>query len=65
MPIMDGDTLAAKLETLAPTLPMVLMSGNRAPAGVVLGTNRRVFIEKPATREALLAAVERVLGAVA
>ncbi|MBL8914203.1 MAG: response regulator [Archangium sp.] len=65
MPVMDGDALAKKLETVAPGLPMVLMSGNRAPADLTLDAQRRVFIEKPATREALLEAVDRVLGSVA
>ncbi|MFT3708228.1 MAG: ATP-binding protein [Archangium sp.] len=65
MPVLDGDALARKLETLTPDLPVVLMSGNRAPAGFDARGGKRVFVEKPASREALLAALDSVLGVTA
>ena len=58
MPELDGDALAARLAELHPTLPLVLMSGNRAPAEEPSG--RHTFIEKPVDRASLLAAIDRV-----
>lgn len=59
MPVLDGAALAAKLTELEPTLPIVFMSGERAPGELLLGVRRR-FLEKPVTRETLLRAIEAV-----
>jgi signal transduction histidine kinase len=57
MPELDGEELARRLATLYPSLPVVLMSGNRQPGDDVLAAPGRAFVEKPATVEALLAAI--------
>ncbi len=61
MPVLDGDALAARLCELHPTLPLVLMSGNRAPAAESPGAHH-AFIEKPVDRASLLGAIDRVCG---
>jgi CheY-like chemotaxis protein/anti-sigma regulatory factor (Ser/Thr protein kinase) len=61
MPVLDGDELAARLGELYPTLPLVLMSGNRAPAAESPG-GHHAFVEKPVDRASLLGAIERVCG---
>jgi hypothetical protein len=60
MPELDGDELARHLEKLAPTLPVVLMREPHPRRGRL---TRRVFLEKPVAREALLAALDAVLAA--
>jgi CheY-like chemotaxis protein/two-component sensor histidine kinase len=64
MPVLDGAGLAARLTELEPTLPLVLMSGNRIPDESLLGP-RRLFLEKPVGRATLLRAIEQVRGAAA
>jgi len=61
MPVLDGAGLAARLTELEPTLPLVLMSGNRVPEEHLLGP-RRLFLEKPVARATLLRAIEQVRG---
>lgn len=59
MPLMDGEALAARLRVLAPSLPVVLISGHAAAPAAEAG---RVFVEKPFSRESLLAAIEVAIG---
>ena len=60
MPVLDGETLASRLATLSPGLPLILMSGNREPAS---GGEKRLFLEKPIEHQALLQAIARLCGA--
>jgi CheY-like chemotaxis protein len=59
MPVLDGEALAARLSELDPSLPLVLMSGNRQPPASLLGP-RRGFVDKPVDRKALLDTIRRV-----
>ena len=59
MPVLDGAGLAARLTELSPTLPLVLMSGDRTPEEHLLA-GRRLFLEKPVVRAALLGAIEQI-----
>ncbi len=61
MPVLDGDALAERLGELYPALPLVLMSGNRAPAAESPG-GHHAFLEKPVDRATLLGANDRVCG---
>jgi CheY-like chemotaxis protein len=59
MPVLDGETLAARLLELDASLPLVLMSGNRQPSASLLGP-RRGFVDKPVDRRVLLDTIRRV-----
>jgi CheY-like chemotaxis protein len=59
MPVLDGEALATRLSALDPSLPLVLMSGNRQPSASLLGP-RRGFVDKPVDRKALLDTIRRV-----
>lgn len=61
MPGLDGESLARRLAALRPSLPVVLMSGNRKPDGETLDSPLREFVPKPVTQHTLLAAIERVV----
>jgi len=60
MPGMQGDELARLLSTKHPALPVVLMSGNLAPADEVLQHPRRAFVPKPTSKADLAAAIDAV-----
>jgi two-component system cell cycle sensor histidine kinase/response regulator CckA len=60
MPGMDGETLARALRSSHPALPMVLISGNRAPDPELIADLPRTFLPKPVTDETLLAAIREV-----
>ncbi len=63
MPRMDGETLANTLAQRRPTLPVLLMSGNRTPGPDVLRAPGRAFVEKPVDRASLCAQLEALIGA--
>jgi signal transduction histidine kinase/CheY-like chemotaxis protein len=58
---MDGVTLALRLGELRPTLPVVIVSGNREPSPGVLQGQLREFLPKPVTHEALREAIVRLV----
>ena len=60
MPELDGEALARQVASLYPELPIVLCSGNRQPAADVMSAPRRLFVAKPASSEALVAAIEQL-----
>src|SRR5438477_3752610 len=47
MPRMSGTDLASSLRSDAPAIPLILVSGEAAPADVVDPRNGVLFIEKP------------------
>ena len=57
LPDLDGATLAARARSQHPALPVVLMSGDRVPASGF------PHLAKPFSAAALVAAVQRALGA--
>ena len=58
MPGMDGEALSRALQESHPALPMVLISGNRAPGADVVAGAPRAFLPKPVANDALFAAIE-------
>jgi CheY-like chemotaxis protein len=60
----DGISLAARLKQLAPTLPLVLMSGDDVARlrGQQFGADFAGYLQKPFTAADLLATVARVLA---
>jgi CheY-like chemotaxis protein/anti-sigma regulatory factor (Ser/Thr protein kinase) len=60
MPCLDGEELAAVLAEKFPSLPLVLMSGNRTPAAHLLEGPARTFLPKPLDRSSLRGAIGRV-----
>jgi signal transduction histidine kinase len=58
MPRLDGGLLAERLALDHPALPVVLVSGNRAPPQQWPGPQRRVFLEKPFEHAALRQAID-------
>ena len=64
MPGLDGEALSRRLAAEHPALAVVLFSGNRVPASDVIAAPRRAFLEKPATRLALVAAIQRARASI-
>jgi len=62
MPNLDGEALALHVAGTQPTLPMVLMSGNRRPDSALVPGLPRTFLMKPIGGEELRAAVARMIG---
>lgn len=62
MPVLDGIELATRLAKSAPQLPVLLISGDRAPADA-LDSPLRAFVAKPVERKALVAAIEQLIEA--
>lgn len=60
MPRMDGETLARRLESLRPGLPLIMMSGNREPAPDLLQRSLSRYLTKPVSVQHLLDAVGEV-----
>jgi CheY-like chemotaxis protein len=60
MPRLDGGLLAERLAQEHPTLPLVLLSGNRAPPPAGPGPQRRAFLEKPFEHAALRRAIDEL-----
>ena len=63
MPHLDGEQLAVALSEQRPQLPLVLVSGNRAPLARVLTHPKRAFVPKPLNQRALVDAIGQVLAA--
>lgn len=63
MPHLDGEQLALALSEQRPSLPLVLVSGNRAPLARVLTHANRAFVPKPLNQRALVEAIGQVLAA--
>jgi signal transduction histidine kinase len=61
MPGMDGETLASRLAVLRPSLPVVLISGDRAPASAAMEGGRRSFVAKPLAHATVSEAVAAAL----
>ncbi len=61
MPILDGLELAARLAVSHPSLPVLLVSGDRAPPQASSGAPRG-FVAKPIERRGLLAALEQLIS---
>jgi len=64
MPQMDGFTLAARLEELYPTLPVVVMSGTRSHNAKFTGPthpNVRKFLLKPVSLDVLIQTVLEII----
>jgi two-component system, cell cycle sensor histidine kinase and response regulator CckA len=57
MPRLDGGLLAEQLSREHPALPVVLVSGNRAPPPAS-GAQRRAFLEKPLRHQELRRAID-------
>jgi FixJ family two-component response regulator len=55
---MAGDVLASRLSSTHPTLPVVIISGNRAPSLAADTGAPRQFLPKPVSAEALCAAIQ-------
>ncbi|MBY0229507.1 MAG: response regulator [Gemmataceae bacterium] len=64
MPRMDGEQALAELRSLAPTLPVVLMSGysEREVEERFAGQGLAGFVQKPFTRASLRVVLEQALG---
>lgn len=62
MPVLDGIELAARLAKSSPRLPVLLISGDRAPAEAI-ASPLRAFVAKPIERKGLVAAIEQLLEA--
>ena len=62
MPGMDGVELAARLAETRPALPVVLISGDRAPS-LPSGERRRAFVPKLLTQDGLVDAIDDVMQA--
>ncbi len=62
MPLLDGEALAQRLATERPDLPVVLLSGNRAPPTPLMLSPHRASVEKPVSQQALLAAIVAARG---
>jgi CheY-like chemotaxis protein len=62
MPNVDGEQLAAALAERYPKLPLLLVSGDRAPLGPILSQPRRAFVPKPLTQKAVVDALAGVLS---
>ena len=60
MPVMDGEAFAARLAEVEPSLPLVLMSGNRQPKAELVAAPHRAFVEKPVDAATLLGAIDDV-----
>jgi signal transduction histidine kinase len=60
MPRLDGGQLEARLAQTFPSLPVVLLSGNRAPPPTSGGPGRRAFLEKPFEHAALRRAIDEL-----
>ncbi len=63
MPHLDGEQLALALSEQRPHLPLVLVSGNRAPLARILTHPKRAFVPKPLNQRALVDAISQVLAA--
>lgn len=62
MPNLDGEALALHVADTFPTMPMVLMSGNRRPDRALTPGLPRTFLMKPIGGEELREAVARVIN---
>lgn len=62
MPRLDGELLSHQIHRIAPSLPVLLISGNRSPSPSTL-RGPRAFLPKPATPQALRDAIEGLLAA--
>jgi signal transduction histidine kinase/ActR/RegA family two-component response regulator len=63
MPGIDGEQLAALLAEQQPTMPVVLLSGNRIPSESFVTSPLRAFLPKPLSQTSLADALARVLQA--
>lgn len=61
MPRLDGELLADEIRSIAPRLPVVLISGNRSPAHATL-RGLRAFLPKPTTPQAVRDAIEALIS---
>ncbi len=61
MPEMDGEQLAARVTALRPTLPIVMISGDRQPVRISNLGARRAFVAKPIDAAALRGALDSVM----
>jgi FixJ family two-component response regulator len=64
MPEINGLEVQRKLLEMAPSIPVILMSGRDAPAvrSVALAQGATAFLAKPFADEALLGAIREALG---
>jgi signal transduction histidine kinase/CheY-like chemotaxis protein len=63
MPGIDGERLAALLAEQQPTMPVLLLSGNRTPSESFVASPLRAFLPKPLSQTSLADALARVLQA--
>ena len=61
MPRMSGTDLASSLRSDAPAIPLILVSGEGAPADMIDPGNGVLFIEKPFAPKVLLEAASQFL----
>ncbi len=61
MPGIDGERLASLLAEQQPTLPVVLLSGNRTPSASFAASPLRAFVPKPLSQTTLADALARLL----
>lgn len=61
MPRLDGEQLSDRIQSVAPSLPVLLISGNRSPSPSTL-RGPRAFLPKPATPQAVREAIEALLA---
>ena len=62
MPRMTGTDLAHSIRSDAPTLPLILVSGEGAPVDIIDPGNGVLFIEKPFAPKVLLEAASQFLA---
>jgi signal transduction histidine kinase/ActR/RegA family two-component response regulator len=63
MPGIDGEQLAEVLAEQQPTMPVVLLSGNRTPSANIVASPLRAFLPKPLSQASLADAIARLLQA--
>ncbi|MEO6599926.1 MAG: ATP-binding protein [Polyangiaceae bacterium] len=63
MPGIDGEQLAELLAEQLPTMPVLLLSGNRTPSADFVASPLRAFLPKPLGQASLADALARVLRA--
>ena len=61
MPGLDGERLASLIAEQQPSLPVVLLSGNRTPSASFVSSPLRAFVPKPLNQTTLADALARLL----